>query len=97
MTRTVFCEKLKKEAPGLNTPPYPGELGERIYAHICQEAWNQWLSHQTLLINEHRLSLLNPSSRAFLGKEMESFLFGAGSAQPEGFKPISTKESRDDS
>lgn len=85
MTRTVFCSKLQKEAPGLNSAPYPGELGEKIYESISQEAWNQWLSHQTLLINEHRLALADPVARQFLLKEMEAFLFGDGSAKPAGF------------
>lgn len=81
----VFCLKLHKEAPGLTRAPFPGELGAKIYANISQEAWNQWLSHQTLLINENRLSLANPDARAFLAKEMEAFLFGDGSAKPAGY------------
>lgn len=87
MTRMVFCAKLKKEAPGLNLAPYPGDLGQKILDNISQEAWKQWLSHQTLLINEQRLSLADPNARAFLAKEMEAYLFGEGSAQPAGFKP----------
>lgn len=87
MSRIVFCQKLQKEAPGLAAPPYPGELGARIFANISQEAWQQWLSHQTLLINENRLSLADPKARKFLATEMEAYLFGSGSAKPSGYIP----------
>lgn len=87
--RMVFCQKLNKEAPGLESRPYPGELGERIFANISQEAWQQWLRHQTLLINEHRLSLADPQARKFLATEMAAFLFGTGSAAPAGYIPKS--------
>lgn len=81
----VFCIKLKKEAPGLLTAPYPGPLGLKIYENISQQAWQQWLSHQTLLINENRLSLADPKARKFLAAEMEAFLFGDGSQKPAGY------------
>ena len=71
----INCVKLKKAAPGLEKPPYPGELGQKIYENICQEAWEQWLGQQTILINEYRLSMLDPKAREFLAKEMEKFLF----------------------
>ncbi len=87
MTRTVNCAKLGKEAEGLERPTYPGELGQRIYEHISKEAWQLWLRHQTMLINEYRLSAVDPKAREFLAKEMEKFLFGEGSEKPEGFKP----------
>ena len=87
MTRLVYCSKLKKEALGLDLPPYPGELGRRIYEEISKEAWQQWLGHQTMLINEYRLSLIDPKARSFLIQEMEKFLFGEGSRQPAGFIP----------
>jgi Fe-S cluster biosynthesis and repair protein YggX len=87
MTRTAFCLKLQKEAAGLASVPYPGELGKKIYENISQEAWQQWLRHQTLLINEHRLSLVDPSARKLLATEMEAFLFGGGSAKPQGYVP----------
>jgi Fe-S cluster biosynthesis and repair protein YggX len=93
MTRKVFCQKLNKEAPGLPAAPYPGELGQKIYAHISQEAWQLWLKHQTLLINENRLSLADPNARTFLAKEMEGFLFGAGSDKPAGFVPTKSDDS----
>ncbi len=87
MTRTVNCAKLGKEAEGLERPTYPGELGQRIYEQISKEAWQLWLRHQTMLINEYRLSAVDPKAREFLAKEMEKFLFGEGSDKPEGFRP----------
>ena len=87
MTRTVNCAKLGKEAEGLERPTYPGELGQRIYENISKEAWQLWLRHQTMLINEYRLSAVDPKAREFLAKEMEKFLFGEGSEKPEGFRP----------
>lgn len=85
MSRQVFCSKLQKEAPGLNTPPLPGPLGEKIYSQVSQEAWNAWLAHQTMLINEYRLSLISPEAKTFLKDEMNKFLFGEGSDKPAGF------------
>lgn len=85
MSHTVFCIKLKKDAEGLARSPYPGPLGERIYQSVSKEAWQLWLRHQTLLINEHRLSLTDSKSRQFLAAEMEKYFFGEGSAQPTGF------------
>jgi len=76
---------LKQELEGLAFQPWPGELGKRIYDNISQKAWQNWLSHQTMLINEHRLSPLNPDHRAFLEGEMEKFFFGAGSQKPQGY------------
>lgn len=81
MTRTVFCQKLQREAEGLERPPWPGELGQRIYAHIGKEAWQQWLAYQTMLINENRLSPLDPATRKLLAAEMERFLFGDSAAE----------------
>lgn len=87
MARTVYCIKLKREAEGLAVPPYPGELGKRLYEHVSKEAWQQWLKHQTMLINENRLSPIDPKARQFLEKEMEKFFFGEGSKPPEGYVP----------
>jgi len=87
MSRTVHCVALDKEAEGLPFPPYPGELGKRIYENISQEAWNKWLAHQTILINEHRLSPINPEHRKYLEQQMENYLFGDGAEMPEGFVP----------
>ena len=82
----VHCQKLDIEADGLLEPPYPGDLGQRIYNHISQQAWNLWLAHQTMLINEYKLSLIDKKSRDFLLTEMEKFLFGGGSEKPPGYK-----------
>jgi Fe-S cluster biosynthesis and repair protein YggX len=85
MARTVFCALLKREAEGLDRVPYPGELGKRVYENISKDAWQQWLRHQTMLINEYRLSPIEPKARKFLVEEMEKFLFGGGAAKPEGY------------
>jgi Fe-S cluster biosynthesis and repair protein YggX len=87
MIHTVQCVKLKKEAAGLTNPPLPGKLGEKIYKQISHEAWQLWLSHQTMLINEYRLSMIDPKARTFLLQEMENFLFGSGSNKPSGYVP----------
>jgi len=87
MSNVIFCEKLKIDAEPLNTPPYPGELGQRIFAHISKPAWQQWLNHQTMLINEYCLNMLDTKARAFLATEMEKFLFGEGSEKPAGYVP----------
>jgi Fe-S cluster biosynthesis and repair protein YggX len=87
MARTVHCKKLGKELPGLPVPPYPGELGQRIFENISMEAWQQWLKHQTMLINEKRLSLADASAREYLAGEMEKFLFGGDYDKPEGYVP----------
>lgn len=91
MTRTIFCTKLQKEAPGLEASPYPGELGQRIYDQISQQAWDMWLSHQTMIINEYRLSLADAKARKMLKEEMEKFLFGTGSEKPAGYVPPAEK------
>jgi Fe-S cluster biosynthesis and repair protein YggX len=91
MSQTVFCQKLQKEAEALERPPYPGELGQRIYANISKEAWQQWLNRQTMFINEYRLNMLDAQARAFLASEMEKFLFSAGSDTPPGYIPEQSK------
>lgn len=87
MSRKVQCIKLNKEADGLDKPTYPGELGQRIFNEVSQEAWQLWLGHQTILMNENRLTPINPEHRKFLETEMEKFFFGEGSATPDGFIP----------
>ena len=88
MTRIVHCAKLHRDAEGLDFAPWPGELGKRIYDNVSREAWSQWLAHQTMLINENRLSPLDPRARAFLTAEMEKFLFGQDVvAPPPGYVP----------
>jgi len=87
MARTVNCVILGKEAEGLDWAPYPGELGQRIYDNASKEAWQRWLAHQTMLINEYRLTPIEPEARSFLEKEMEKFFFGDGSAAPKEYVP----------
>ncbi len=87
MSRTVECSKLKQQLPGINYAPYPGELGEKIYNHISQKAWQMWLKHQTMMINEKHLSLADTESQKYLAGEMEKFLFGGDYDKPEGYTP----------
>ena len=82
---TVFCQKLKQDLEALSFAPMPGELGQKILANISKPAWQQWLNHQTMLINEYRLNLLDPEAKKFLRAEMEKFLFGEGSEKPAGY------------
>ncbi|PZN27683.1 MAG: oxidative damage protection protein [Proteobacteria bacterium] len=85
MTRTVQCVVLGTEAEGLDYVPYPGELGQRIYEHVSKEGWQRWLRHQTMLINEYRLTPIEPKARQFLVAEMEKFFFGGGSEKPREY------------
>jgi Fe-S cluster biosynthesis and repair protein YggX len=87
MARSVQCAHLKKEAEGLDAPTYPGELGKRIFLEISKEAWQLWLRHQTMLVNENRLNLADLRARQYLARQMEQFLFGGGADQPAGFVP----------
>jgi Fe-S cluster biosynthesis and repair protein YggX len=87
MTRMVQCVKLGKEAEGLDRPPYPGELGQRIFENVSKEAWQQWMGQQTILINEYRINVIDPKGRAFLEEQMEKFFFGEGADTPEAFSP----------
>jgi len=92
MGRMVKCIKLGKEAEGLDFQPYPGELGQRVFENVSKEAWQQWMSRQTMLINEYRLSPLDPKSRKMIETEMEKFFFGEDSAPPAGYVPPSGKK-----
>ncbi len=85
MSRTVQCIKLGRDAEGLQMPPYPGELGQRIFEEVSKEAWQMWLQHQTMLINENRLTPIDPKDRAFLEGEMDKFFFGEGSERPKEY------------
>ncbi|HEX5765302.1 MAG TPA: oxidative damage protection protein [Woeseiaceae bacterium] len=87
MSRIVNCIVLGREAEGLDYAPYPGALGQRIYANVSKEAWQKWLAHQTMLINEYRLTPMEPEARKFLETEMEKFFFGGGSEKPKEFVP----------
>ena len=87
MTKQLFCVKLQQTLEGMNAPPFPGPLGERIFNHVSKQAWKMWLSHQTMLINEYRLSLIDPKAREFLQTELQKYFFGEGSEKPEGYNP----------
>jgi Fe-S cluster biosynthesis and repair protein YggX len=92
MNRTVQCVVLKTTAPGLDRAPYPGPLGQRIFEQVSKEAWSRWVRHQVMLMNEYRLSPVDPKSRKFLETEMEKFFFGDGSQKPVEFvAPEGTK------
>jgi Fe-S cluster biosynthesis and repair protein YggX len=86
MTRNVHCVLLTREAPGLDRPPYPGELGQRIFNEVSREAWAAWVRHQTMLINEYRLTPVDPKARKFLEEEMGKYFFGSGSEKPKEFQ-----------
>jgi len=85
VVKQLFCIKLNEEAESMKAPPFPGELGNKIYNHVSQKAWNMWIAHQTMLINEYRLNLADPQSRAFLTQELNKYFFGEGSEKPQGF------------
>ncbi len=87
MSRMVNCILLGGERPGLDRPTYPGDLGQRIFAQVSKEAWQQWVAHQTTLINEYRLVPIEPKDRKFLETEMEKYFFGGGSEMPKEFVP----------
>ena len=85
MTRMVKCVKLGEEAEGLEYLPYPGELGQKIYENVSKQGWEMWVGHQTMLMNEYRLTPVDPKARKFLEEEMEKFFFGEGSDKPNEF------------
>ena len=87
MAREIFCDYFKKELEGLDRPPYPGEIGQRIYNSVSKQAWQMWIEHQTMLINENKLSMVNPESRKYLQGEMIKFFFGEGSQKPKEYVP----------
>jgi Fe-S cluster biosynthesis and repair protein YggX len=87
MTRMVHCVLLGREAEGLDRPTYPGDLGKRIFENVSKEAWQKWIQHQTMLLNEYRLSPIDPKARKFLEEEMEKFFFGDGAAKIDNYVP----------
>ncbi|MBV7297842.1 oxidative damage protection protein [Enterovibrio paralichthyis] len=89
MSRTVFCQRLNKEADGLDFQLYPGELGKRIFDNISKEAWAQWQSKQTMLINEKKLNMMDPEHRKLLEEEMVKYLFEGHDTVIEGYTPPS--------
>ena len=94
MSRTVFCQVLNRKAPGLDTPPYPGELGQRIFENISAEGWRQWLDRLTIIINENRLNTADPASMQVIEQHMLGFLFNEGDMgqMPPGFIPQGAKK-----
>lgn len=89
MARMIQCRKLKREAQGLDYPPYPGELGARIWREISKDAWAKWLDIQRRLVNEHHLSLADPEARKFLAGRMQAFLFDDQDVEAQGYVPPS--------
>jgi Fe-S cluster biosynthesis and repair protein YggX len=89
MARMVHCIHLNKEAEGLAYPPYPGELGKRIYNQVSKEAFEMWKKHQTMLVNENRLNLADARARQYLARQMEQYFFGTGADKPAGYVPPS--------
>lgn len=89
MSRTVFCRKYKEELEGLDRAPYPGPKGQDIYDNVSKKAWQEWTAHQTLLINEKHLSMMDPKTREFLQAEMEKFMAGEDYEKAEGYVPPS--------
>ncbi len=87
MVRMVKCIKLGVEAEGLDRPPIPGELGKKIWESVSKEAWQQWIKHQTMLINENRLNLMDPAARKYLAEQMERHFFGSGADAATGYVP----------
>lgn len=82
-----MCIKLKREAEGLDFPPYPGEMGKRLYESVSKEAWKQWLEQQKMLVNENRLSLADKKARDYLLEQMEKHFFGEGAERASGYVP----------
>ncbi|SEA13757.1 oxidative damage protection protein [Microbulbifer marinus] len=87
MSRTVFCRKYQQEMEGLDAPPFPGPKGLDIFDNISKKAWQEWMAHQTMLINEKRLNMMEPSSRAYLSEQMQKFLSGEAYDEAEGYVP----------
>ncbi|QNM97095.1 oxidative damage protection protein [Chitinimonas koreensis] len=87
MARMVNCVKLGREAEGLDFAPLPGELGKKIYESVSKEAWQAWVKHQTMLINENRLNLADSRARQYLSQQMQNYFFGAGADMPQGYVP----------
>ncbi|MGI3129347.1 oxidative damage protection protein [Halopseudomonas pachastrellae] len=89
MTRMVMCRKYKQELPGLDRPPYPGPKGQDVFNEVSRKAWDEWQKHQTMLINERRLNMMDPEDRRFIQQEMDKFLAGEEYAQADGYVPPS--------
>ena len=85
MSRLIHCVKLGKEAEGLDAPPFPGLKGEEIFEKISKQVWQDWLSRQTMLINENKLASYDPKARAYLAEERNKFLFEGNDEMPQGY------------
>jgi Fe-S cluster biosynthesis and repair protein YggX len=89
MSRTVMCRKYQREMEGLAQPPFPGARGQKIFESVSKQAWQEWLAHQTMLINERRLNMMDRGTRAFLEEEMEKFFANEDVAKADGYVPPS--------
>ncbi len=89
MTRMVMCRKHQQELAGLAKPPFPGSKGQDIYDNISQQAWDEWQTHQTMIINERQLNMMNADDRKFIMEEMDKFFAGEDFARAEGYVPPS--------
>lgn len=85
MSRTVFCRKYQSEMEGLDAPPYPGAKGLAVFENVSKQAWREWLSHQTMLINEKHLNMMDLTDRAYLGEQMEKFFSGSQYDAADGY------------
>lgn len=85
--RTVFCVKLQRELPALSSPPWPGELGQRIYEQVSADAWAQWEERMKMILNEYRLMPFQKEAQELVARHMEEFFFGDGSALPPEYRP----------
>ena len=83
--RTVHCVKFDRDLPGLDRPPWKGELGKRVYENVSKDAWKLWIEHSKMVMNEYRLNPLDPSSQKIMEEQMEQFVFGEGAKLPEGY------------
>lgn len=91
-TRMVKCVKFGKEMPGLERPPWSGELGKRVYENVSEEAWKLWIEYSKMIMNEYRLNPLDPNSHKVMEEQMEQFFFGEGAKLPEGYVPPKAKQ-----
>ena len=87
MTRIINCVKMKKDLEGLDFPPIPGPLGQKVWENVSKEAWNEWIKHQTMLVNEYRLNLSDVRARKYLMDQLDAHFFGAGADTASGFVP----------
>jgi Fe-S cluster biosynthesis and repair protein YggX len=93
MRRTVFCRKYREELPGLEQPPFPGPKGQEIFEQVSRRAWEEWLAHQTMLINEKRLNMMDMTARTYLSEQRDRFLSGGDYDAAEGYVPPEDQDS----